>query len=84
MLIKIIRKGFTNSIGWNLGNICRSIHLFDPLTSIPIIGTKIKKINENMKMINEILNSLFWLIDEKIRIKNKPKKIKIRCLKKNE
>ena len=43
-LIKIIKKGLTNSIGWNLGNKYKSIHLFEPLTSIPIIGTKIKKL----------------------------------------
>ena len=40
----IIKKGFNNSIGWNLGKKNKSIHLFDPLTSEPIIGTKNKEI----------------------------------------
>ena len=42
--ITIIKKGFNNSIGWNLGKKNKSIHLFDPFTSIPIIGTKNKEI----------------------------------------
>ena len=36
---KSTNSGFTNSIGWNLGRKNRSIHLFDPLISIPIMGT---------------------------------------------
>ena len=36
----IIKNGLTNSIGCNLGKKNKSSHLFDPLTSIPIIGTK--------------------------------------------
>ena len=59
-LIKIIKNGFTNSIGWNLGNKYKSIHLLDPLTSIPINGTKIKNIKENAKIIEEKLKSFFW------------------------
>ena len=43
-LMNIIKKGFTSSMGWNLGNIYKSIHLLDPLTSIPINGTKMRKI----------------------------------------
>ena len=39
---KTIKKGFTISIGWNLGRNIRSIHLLDPFTSTPIKGTKIK------------------------------------------
>ena len=42
--IMIIKKGFNNSIGWNLGKKNKSIHLFDPFTSTPIIGTKNKEI----------------------------------------
>ena len=38
----IMKKGLNNSIGWNLGKKNKSIHLFDPLTSTPIIGTKSK------------------------------------------
>ena len=36
------KKGFKTSIGWNLGKKNKSIHLFDPLTSTPIMGTKSK------------------------------------------
>ena len=36
------KKGFNNSMGWNLGKKNRSIHLFDPLTSTPTMGTKSK------------------------------------------
>ena len=51
-LIKMIRNGLTNSIGWNLGRKYRSIHLFEPLTSTPIIGTKIKNIKVQEKKIS--------------------------------
>ena len=84
ILIKIIKNGLTSSIGWNLGKNCKSIHLFEPLTSIPITGTKNKKINEIKKIINENFNNFSWFIDEKIKIKNIPKKIKVKCLKKNK
>ena len=83
-LIKIIKKGLTNSIGWNLGNKYKSIHLLEPFTSIPIIGTSIKKINEIKKIINENLKSLSSLIEERTKIIIIPKKIKTKCLKKNE
>ena len=36
------KKGFKTSIGWNLGKKNKSIHLFDPFTSTPIMGTKSK------------------------------------------
>ncbi len=52
-LIKTIKNGFTTSIGWNLGNKYRSIHLFEPFTSIPINGTKIRKINDTKNKIKE-------------------------------
>ena len=42
--IMIIKKGFNSSIGWNLGKKNKSIHLFDPFTSTPIIGTNNKEI----------------------------------------
>ena len=35
-----IKNGFTISTGWNLGKKKRLIHLFEPLTSIPIKKTK--------------------------------------------
>ena len=82
--MKIIRKGFTNSIGWNLGRNWRSIHLLDPLTSTPINGTNIKK-NIDTKNINkENLSKFSWLKDERQKIIMSPKNIKIRCLKKKE
>ena len=83
-LIKIIKKGLTNSIGWNLGRKYKSNHLLDPLTSIPNIGTSNKKTNEIKKTIIEYLKSLFWSIDEKIKITVIPNIIKNKCLKKNE
>ena len=83
-LIKIIKNGFTNSIGWNLGNKYKSIHLLDPLTSIPIKGTKIKKISDNKKMMKENLKSFSLSIEERTKITIVPKKIKTKCLKKKE
>ena len=83
-LIKIIKKGLTNSTGWNLGNKYKSNHLLDPLTSIPIKGTKNKKIKEIKKTIIEYLNNLFWSIEEKMKITANPNIIKAKCLKKNE
>ena len=46
----IIKKGFTNSIGCILGKNNKSIHLFDPLTSTPMIGTKTNKIKVMKKI----------------------------------
>ena len=37
---KIINNGFTNSTGWNLGRNGKSIHLFDPFTSMPNKGIR--------------------------------------------
>ena len=67
-----IKKGFTTSIGWNLGKKNRSIHLFDPLTSIPIIGTKESEIKDIKNRIIEYLNNLSLLRDEKTNIKSIP------------
>ena len=68
----IIKNGFSISIGWNLGKKNRSIHLFDPLTSAPIIGTRNNEINETKKRIIEYLNNWSVLIEEKIKIINTP------------
>ena len=46
--IKIIIKGLTSSIGWNLGRKKRLSHLLDPFTSVPKTGTKNKK-NKDIK-----------------------------------
>ena len=43
------KKGFRTSIGWNLGKKNKSIHLFDPFTSTPTIGT----INKEIKVIKK-------------------------------
>ena len=70
--IIIIIKGFKSSMGWNLGKKKNSNHLFDPLTSEPIIGTSVKKIKQTKNSIIEILNRLSLFIDEKKIIKKKP------------
>ena len=67
-----IKKGLTISIGWNLGKKNKSIHLLDPLTSMPIIGTKNKESNEIKKRIIENLYNLSWFKDEKIKIRITP------------
>ena len=64
----IIKKGFKTSIGWNLGKKIKSIHLFEPFTSIPIIGTKNKERKDIKKRIIEYLNNLSLLNEEKIKI----------------
>ena len=66
---KIIKKGFNNSIGWNLGKTNRSIHLFDPFTSTPIRGTKNNVTKIIKKNIKESFNSLIEsIIDNRIII----------------
>ena len=82
MLKKTIKKGLTNSIGWNLGIKYKSIHLLDPLTSTPINGTNIKRATDTTKQTIEILKRFSWFIDEKIKIKKTPINKKIKCLKK--
>jgi hypothetical protein len=83
-VIKITKNGLSNSIGWNLGKKYKSIHLLDPLTSTPIKGTSIKKINDIKNIIIEYLNNLSLSIEEKTKITIIPSKIKTKCLKKNE
>ena len=46
----MMKKGFTNSTGCILGKSIKSNHLVDPLTSIPIKGTKSNKIKDNKKI----------------------------------
>ena len=55
MLIITIKNGFTNSIGCILGKTNKSIHLFEPLISTPMIGTRNNKTNDKKKNITEIL-----------------------------
>ena len=64
----IIKNGFNISIGWNLGKKNKSIHLFDPFTSTPIIGTRNNEVNEIKKRIIEYLNNCSVLNEEKIKI----------------
>ena len=64
----IIKNGFSISIGWNLGKKNKSIHLFDPLTSTPIIGTRNNEVNEIKKRIIEYLNNCSVLNEEKKKI----------------
>ena len=65
-----IKKGFINSIGWNL-NTKKSNHLFAPFTSTPIKGTrnkankKIRKIGNRVMFRNFVFNN-----DIEIIIKN--------------
>ena len=62
------KKGFKTSIGWNLGKKNKSIHLFDPFTSTPIIGTKTRDNIEIKNRIIEYFNKLFVSNEEKIKI----------------
>ena len=82
MLRKTIKNGLTNSIGWNLGNKYKSIHLLDPLTSTPTKGTNINRTNDAPKQIIEILKRYSWFMNEKVKIKKPPINKKIKCLKK--
>ena len=81
-LIKMIRNGLTNSIGWNLGRKYRSIHLFEPLTSTPIIGTKIKNMSDKKNNREEYFRSCSFLIEDNTKIIIIPNKIKTKWLKK--
>ena len=80
-IITII-KGFKSSIGWNFGKNKKSNHLFDPFTSIPVIGTNNKKTKKTINNIMETLNKLSCFNSEKKIIKKKPIMIKNKCLKK--
>ena len=81
--INMIKNGFTNSIGWNLGKRYKSIHLWELFISIPINGTKNNEISDNKKIMGEILKSLSSLIEDRTNIINIPNKTKDKCLKKN-
>ena len=64
----IIKKGFRTSIGWNLGKKNKSIHLFEPFTSTPIIGTKNREKKDIKKRIIEYLINWSVFNEEKIKI----------------
>ena len=71
-LIKIIKKGLTISMGWNLGKKNKSIHLLDPLTSTPTNGTKNKEISEIKKRKIEYLYNWSEFKEENIKIRDIP------------
>ena len=75
-----IKKGFKSSIGWNLGKKGTSIHLFDPFTSTPKKGTRIKKNKNNIKNNLETLIKSSCLSEEKKIIRNTPATINNKCL----
>ncbi len=68
----IIKNGFKTSIGWNLGKKNRSIHLFEPLTSTPIKGTKNNEIRETKKRNIEYLYNRSEFKEENIKIRAIP------------
>ena len=73
IIAKIITKnGFRTSMGWNLGRKNKSIHLLDPLTSIPMNGTKNKEINEIKNRKIEYLYNWSEFNEENIKIRDIP------------
>ena len=68
----IIKNGFKTSIGWNRGKKNRSIHLFEPLTSIPMNGTKNNEIKEIKKRKIEYLYNWSEFKEENIKISEIP------------
>ena len=65
----IIKNGFKTSIGWNLGKKNKSIHLFEPLTSTPINGTKNNEKREIKKRKTEYLYNWSEFKEENIKIR---------------
>ena len=70
---KTIKNGFRTSIGWNLGKKNRSIHLLEPLTSTPNIGTKANEIKETKKNNIEYLNNCSFLKEENTKTIKTPR-----------
>ena len=68
----ITKNGFRTSMGWNLGRKNKSIHLLEPLTSIPMNGTKNKEINEIKNRKIEYLYNWFEFNEENIKIREIP------------
>ena len=67
-------------MGWNLGKKPKSIHLFDPFTSIPMNGTKTNVIKEIQNKIIDALNKSSSFKSEKIISIVIPKIINVKCL----
>ena len=68
----IIKNGFRTSIGWNLGKKNKSIHLLEPLTSIPMNGTKNKEISEIKKRKIQYLYNRSEFKEENVKIRDIP------------
>ena len=81
---KTIKKGFRTSIGWNLGKKNRSIHLLEPLTSTPKIGTNTNEIKETKKSIIEYLINCSFLKEENTKTIKIPRTTYTKCLKKKK
>ena len=81
---KTIKKGFKTSIGWNLGKKIKSIHLLEPLTSTPIIGTNTSEIKETKKSTIEYLINFSLFKEENIKTINIPIITYNKCLKKKK
>ena len=79
-----IKKGFRTSIGWNLGKKNRSIHLLEPLTSTPKIGTNTNEIKETKKSTIEYLINCSFFKEENIKTINIPITTYTKCLKKKK
>lgn len=78
-----MKNGLINSTGCNLKKKMLS-HLLEPLTSTPIKGTKINKINRNRKSGAIALFSISKRTDEIANIKDNDKNAKIKCLMKKK
>ena len=78
-----MKNGLINSTGCNLKKKMLS-HLLEPLTSTPIKGTKINKINRNRKSGAIALFSISKRTDEIANIRDNDKNAKIKCLMKKK
>ena len=78
-----IKKGFISSMGCSLKKY-KLNHLLDPFTSIPIIGTSNKIINNIIKIGKIVFFKIFKSINEIKNIIHKEKTTKIECLKKKK
>ena len=81
---KTIKKGLRTSIGWNLGKKNRSIHLLEPLTSTPIIGTNTNETRETKKSTIEYLINCSFSKEENTKRMKIPRTTYTKCLKKKE
>ena len=64
----IIKNGLSTSIGWNLGKKNMSNHLLEPLTSTPIIGTKIKAQILSKKKLVTVYKKFFLQVRKKRKL----------------